>query len=73
MGHQGLKKVKKEGCLLGESAGAGRVLLLMVEQVLNVSTDGEVGQSLLQIGPQGVKCLTAAKALCSPVSGRVGK
>lgn len=26
-----------------ESAGAGRVPLLMVEQVLNVSADGEVG------------------------------
>ena len=73
MGHQGPGKVKKEGCLLGESAGAGRVSLLMVEQVLNVSADGKVGRSLLQIGPQGVKCLTAAMALCPPINGHVGK
>ena len=73
MGHQGPGKVKKEGCLLGESADADRVSLLMDEQVLNVSDDGNVGRSLLQIGPQGVKCLTAAVALCSPINGRVGK
>ena len=73
MGHQGPGKVKKEGCLLGESADADRVSLHMDEQVLNVSADGNVGRSLLQIGPQGVKCLTAAVALCSPINGRVGK
>lgn len=52
----------------------GRVPLLMVEQVLNVSADGEVSwKPAADRLSSGCEVFDCSRELCPPISGHVGK